>query len=189
MLSIRLLRTGKKNQPFYRMVVTDKKNPPRGGRFLEIVGFLNPFSKEKQIKADRIKHWLSVGAKPSDTVHNMLVKEKVIEGEKIAMHKEPKKKAIEAKAKASADAKAMADKEAEKVATSAEATASQSQPAPASEESKPAKEDVAKEVASETPVEPEAEFEPKEATPAPGVAQPEPTSSLEDKPGEAEKSE
>lgn len=103
MLSIRLLRTGKKNQPFYRMVVTDKKNPPRGGRFLEIVGFFNPFTKEKDIKADRIKHWLSVGAKPSDTVHNILVKEKVIEGTKIAVHKKPKKKAVEAKAKAEAE--------------------------------------------------------------------------------------
>jgi len=103
MLSIRFLRTGKKNQPFYRMVVTDKKNPPRGGRFLEIVGFFNPFSKEKDIKADRIKHWLSVGAKPSDTVHNILVQEKIIDGVKIAVHKEPKKKAVEAKAKAEAE--------------------------------------------------------------------------------------
>ncbi len=103
MLSIRFLRTGKKNQPFYRMVVTDKKNPPRGGRFLEIVGFLNPFTKEKQIKADRIKHWLSVGAKPSDTVNNLLVKEKVIEGQTIAVHGKPKKKALEAKAKAEAE--------------------------------------------------------------------------------------
>lgn len=100
MLSIRLLRTGKKNQPFYRMVVTDKKNPPRGGRFLEIVGFLNPFTKEKQLKADRIKYWLSVGAKVSDTVNNLLVQEKVIEAKKIAVHKKPKKKALEAKAKA-----------------------------------------------------------------------------------------
>ena len=98
MLSIRLLRTGKKNQPFYRLVVTDKKNPPRGGRFLEIVGFLNPFTKEKDVKVERIKHWLSVGAKLSDTVHNILVKEKVIEGAKIAVHKKPKKKAQAAKA-------------------------------------------------------------------------------------------
>ncbi|MFH0739559.1 MAG: 30S ribosomal protein S16 [bacterium] len=120
MLSIRLLRTGKKNQPFYRMVVTDKKNPPRGGRFLEIVGFLNPFSKEKDIKADRIKHWISVGAKPSETVHNMLVKEKIIDGELIALHKEPKKKAVEAKAKAEA-AKAEAAKPKEETSPVTEA--------------------------------------------------------------------
>jgi len=103
MLSIRFLRTGKKNQPFYRMVVTDKKNPPKGGRFLEIVGFLNPFTKEKQIKADRVKYWISVGAKPSDTVNNLLIQEKIIEGEKVAVHGKPKKKAVEAKAKVEAE--------------------------------------------------------------------------------------
>jgi len=134
MLSIRLLRTGKKNQPFYRMVVTDKKNPPRGGRFLEIVGFLNPFSKEKQIKIDRIKHWISVGAKPSDTVHNILVKEKVVEDVKIALHKKPKKKAIEAKVKAEAE---------------------KNKPAPAVEKEKPTKEASAG-TPSEVSVEPEA---------------------------------
>jgi len=119
MLTIRYLRTGKKNQPFYRVVVTDKKNPPRAGRFLEIVGFVNPFTKEKQLKADRIKYWLSVGAKTSDTVNNLLVKEKIIEAKKIAVHKKPKKsaeggsasggKALEVKAKAQA-AKSEAEK-------------------------------------------------------------------------------
>ena len=39
MLVIRLLRTGKKNQPFFQIVVTDKRNPPRGGRFVEKVGY------------------------------------------------------------------------------------------------------------------------------------------------------
>lgn len=92
MLVIRFLRTGKKNQPFFRIVVTDKKNPPRGGRFLEVVGFFNPLTKEKNLKTERIKHWLSVGAQPSDTVHNLLVAEKVIEGKKIDVHKKPKKK-------------------------------------------------------------------------------------------------
>ena len=121
MLTIRFLRTGKKNQPFYRMVVTDKKNPPRGGRFLEIVGFLNPFTKEKQIKADRIKHWISKGAKPSDTVHNILVQEKIIEGEKVAVHGKPKKKAVAAVAQA----KASQEEAKAKVAASAEASASQ----------------------------------------------------------------
>jgi len=102
MLTIRYLRTGKKNQPFYRVVVTDKKNPAKAGRFLEIVGFVNPFTKEKQIKADRIKYWLSVGAKTSDTVNNLLVQEKIIEAKKKAVHKKPKKKALEAKAKTEA---------------------------------------------------------------------------------------
>lgn len=92
MLSIRFLRVGKKNQPFFRIVVTDKKNPPRGGRFLEILGFFNPLTKERKLKAERITYWLSKGAKPSETVHNLLIQEKVIEGEKVAVHKVSKKK-------------------------------------------------------------------------------------------------
>jgi len=84
---------GKKNQPFYKIVVTDKKNPPRSGRFAEQVGFYNPLTKEKNLKADRVKYWLSVGAKPSDTVYNLLVSDKIIEGKKIALHKTKKGKA------------------------------------------------------------------------------------------------
>lgn len=91
MLKIRLQRTGKKNQPFFRIVVTEKKNPPRGGRSLEMLGFLNPRTKEKQIKAERVKYWLSVGAQPSDRVHNLLVKEGVIKADKKPVHAKPDK--------------------------------------------------------------------------------------------------
>ena len=92
MLTIRFIRTGRRNQPFFRIVVTDKKNPPRGGRFLEIVGFFNPRTKERNIKAERAKYWLSVGAQTSDRVHNLLVSEKIIQGKKIDVHKKSKKK-------------------------------------------------------------------------------------------------
>ena len=92
MLTIRFLRTGKKNQPFFRIVVTDKKNPPKGGKFLEIVGFFNPITKERQLNGERIKYWLSVGAKASDRVHNLLVSEKIIKAQKINVFKKPKKK-------------------------------------------------------------------------------------------------
>lgn len=85
MLAIRLFRVGKKKQPSYKIVVTNKINPPQGGQFVEQVGFYNPLTNEKNLKADRIKYWLSVGAQPSDTIHNMLVTEKVIEGEKRKM--------------------------------------------------------------------------------------------------------
>ena len=87
MLVIRFLRVGKKNQPVFKIVVTDKRNPPRGGRFAEQVGFYNPLTKEKNLKGERIKYWLSVGAQPSDTVHNLLVSEKIIIGKKIPVHK------------------------------------------------------------------------------------------------------
>ena len=48
--------------------------------FLEEVGFWNPLIKQKVLKKDRIKYWLSVGAQPSETIHNLLVSEKIIEG-------------------------------------------------------------------------------------------------------------
>jgi small subunit ribosomal protein S16 len=82
MLMIRLFRVGKKKQPSYKIVVTDKKNAPSRGRFVEEVGFYNPLTKQINVKNERIVYWLSVGAKASDTVHNLLVVNKVIEGEK-----------------------------------------------------------------------------------------------------------
>ena len=87
MLVIRFFRVGKKNQPSFKIIVTDKRRPPRGGRFTEEVGFYNPLTKEKVLKAERVKYWLSVGAKPSATVYNLLIKEKIIEGKKIPVHK------------------------------------------------------------------------------------------------------
>lgn len=93
MLVIRLFRVGKKNQPSFKIVVTDKKKASRRGRFVEEVGFYNPLTKEKVLRNERIKYWLSVGAKPSDTIHNLLISEKIIEGEKIDVHKKTKKSA------------------------------------------------------------------------------------------------
>ncbi|MCK4473648.1 30S ribosomal protein S16 [Candidatus Parcubacteria bacterium] len=92
MLTIRFFRTGKKHQPFFKIVVTDKRKPPKSGRFVEEVGFYNPLTKEKNLKAQRVKYWLAKGAQPSDTIHNLLVSEKIVAGKKIALHKKPKKK-------------------------------------------------------------------------------------------------
>ena len=98
MLVIRLLRTGKKNQPTFKIVVTDKNNPPRGGRFVEEVGFYNPLTKERKLKGERIQYWISKGAQPSDTVYNMLVSEKIVEGKKRVVHIEKPEKPAEAPA-------------------------------------------------------------------------------------------
>src|SRR3989344_2989986 len=91
MLVIRLFRVGRKNQPSFKIVVTDKRRPTHAGRFTEEVGFYNPLTKEKALKAERIKYWLGVGAKPSDTIFNLFVSEKIIEGKKIPAHKKSKK--------------------------------------------------------------------------------------------------
>ena len=90
MLKIRLQRIGRKNDPAFRAVLTDSKNSTKSGKFLEIVGTYNPKSGETNFKADRIKYWISKGAKLSDTMHNFLVHQKVIEGKK--MNVLPRKK-------------------------------------------------------------------------------------------------
>ena len=95
MLSIRLQRIGQKNQPSFRLVLTESKNAAKSGRFQEILGFHN-FRKDgtTTIKADRVKHWISMGAQVSDTAHNLLVTEKVITAKKknVLPKKTPQKK-------------------------------------------------------------------------------------------------
>ena len=71
MLAIRLARIGKKKQPFYRIVVLDKRKP-RNGRTVEVVGTYDPLKNPAlvQMNGERVKYWLSVGAQPSDTVRS-----------------------------------------------------------------------------------------------------------------------
>jgi len=87
MLKIRLQRIGRKNDPSFRVVLTDSKNSTKSGKFLEILGTYNPRAMEKSLKrkleSSRIKYWLSKGAKCSDTIHNFLVHDKIIEGKKV----------------------------------------------------------------------------------------------------------
>lgn len=82
MLKIRLQRTGRKNDPAFRVLLTDSKNSTKSGKFLEILGSYNVKSGEVLFKADRISHWMKNGAQVSDTVHNFLVHQKLIEGKK-----------------------------------------------------------------------------------------------------------
>ena len=127
MLTIRLTRKGKKNQPFFRVVVIDKRNSTKGGRAVEDLGYVDPLKKRKSFKKERIQYWISKGAQTSATMHNFLVSEKIIDAKKIHVSKLSKKKLAEMEtAKASADAKALADKaEAQKVADTKKAEESQ----------------------------------------------------------------
>jgi small subunit ribosomal protein S16 len=72
---IRLRREGAKNRPFYNVVVADKRSP-RDGKFIEIVGSYDPIGKnqEKQLKIDRVQHWVGQGAKLSETVKSLVKK-------------------------------------------------------------------------------------------------------------------
>ena len=83
MLKIRLQRTGRINDPSFRVVVVEHTASPRAGRYVERVGSYNPKSKERLLNADRIKHWLSVGAQASGTVHNMLISAGIVTGKKV----------------------------------------------------------------------------------------------------------
>ncbi|WP_129670290.1 30S ribosomal protein S16 [Candidatus Chloroploca sp. Khr17] len=82
MVRIRLRRTGKTKQPSYRVVVADARSP-RDGRFIEIIGHYNPVRQPKvlEIKADRARYWLGVGAQPSDTVVRLLKQVHVLDSE------------------------------------------------------------------------------------------------------------
>src|SRR3989338_3729535 len=83
MLTIRLQRVGKRNNPAFRVVLMDARRSAKSGDFLEILGSHNPRRKSLfSIKKDRVSHWLSKGAQPSNTIHNLLVREKVIDAPK-----------------------------------------------------------------------------------------------------------
>lgn len=99
MLKIRLQRIGRINMPSYRLIVVEHTEGPKTGKFTDIVGTYNPRAKERKLDEAKIKHWLSVGAKPSDTVHNMFVSAGIIKGKKINVlpkFVEPEKPAEEA---------------------------------------------------------------------------------------------
>lgn len=71
--------------------MTDKRKASRAGRFVEILGNYNPSTKRTSVKKERVLYWIGKGAQPSDSVHNLLVKAKVIEGKKKAVHAKSKK--------------------------------------------------------------------------------------------------
>lgn len=70
----------------------DKKRSAKGGRAVEVLGYINPLTKKNSIEKERVLYWLKVGAKASPRVHNLLVSEKIIDAKKINVSKKPKKK-------------------------------------------------------------------------------------------------
>jgi small subunit ribosomal protein S16 len=78
MIKIRLKRFGKKRSASYRIVATNSRDR-RDGRPLEELGYYNPISEELTLKTEAITKWLSVGAQPTDTVRDLLVKNNILE--------------------------------------------------------------------------------------------------------------
>ena len=73
MLVIRLQRTGRNKDPHFRVVVCEHTIGPKAGKYLEKLGSYSPKTKERVLDTERIAYWMSQGAKPSPTMHNMLV--------------------------------------------------------------------------------------------------------------------
>ncbi|MCD8527798.1 MAG: 30S ribosomal protein S16 [Candidatus Pacebacteria bacterium] len=82
MLKIRLQRIGRRNQPYYRLVVTDSRFGPKSGRFIEVIGSYDPKAGAVQVKKERAEYWLAQGAQASDTAFNFLVDNSLIAGKK-----------------------------------------------------------------------------------------------------------
>ena len=131
-VSIRLARGGAKKRPYYKIVVTDARNS-RDGKFIERIGSYNPLlpkdSPERvKLDTDRARHWLSVGAKPSDRVHRFLDAAGVLER---AQRSNLKKGEPGEKAKERAEERA--SRQAELDAAAAEAATAEAE-APAADE-------------------------------------------------------
>ncbi len=100
MLTLRMTRHGAKKRPFYHIVVADSRSP-RDGKFIEKVGTYNPMlprenDKRVVLLTDRVKHWLSKGAQPSERVAKFLHTAGL--GPKVEIRETPKKSAPRAKA-------------------------------------------------------------------------------------------
>ena len=161
-LRIRLARGGAKKRPFYRVVVADSRSP-RDGRFIEKIGYYNPMvprDHPERLRLDeaRARHWLSLGATPSDRVARFLGQANIIPMPEIptqTKQNQPRKKELERRA-----AEAAARKEAQSTEAHAAAEAHDA------EEAKKAEEAVAAEAAAaEAPAEEAAEAPAEETAP------------------------
>jgi len=95
---IRLQRVGRKHETAFRLVLTDKRNSTKSGRYLKVLGSYDPRKETESFDAENIKKAISNGAKLSITVNNLLISKGVIEGTKI--NAQPRRTPKEKKAKA-----------------------------------------------------------------------------------------
>ena len=168
-LKIRLSRGGSKKRPFYRIVVAEA-SAPRDGRYVERVGHYNPMvTKDNDqrlvVNGDRVKHWLGLGAQPTERVHKLL--SSVSLTDPVKLREQPKKSAP---GKKRAEREAEAAEAAEAATAEAAAEEAVAEKAPAEEavaEKAPAEEAVAKEASAEEAVAEEAPAEEAAAEEAP----------------------
>ena len=83
MLMIRFQRIGRTNDPAFRIVVLEKERAAKAGNIVELLGTYNPRSKALTLNEEQIKYWISKGAQPTGSIHNLLINKGVITGKKI----------------------------------------------------------------------------------------------------------
>ena len=96
---IRLQRKGKKHQPFYRLVVGEKRSKLNGEQ-VEELGWFDPVQNKNSVNKERVLHWMKLGAKASPTVNNLLISAGVVTGKKVSVHNVKKVEAAAAAPKA-----------------------------------------------------------------------------------------
>ena len=138
-INIRLARGGSKKRPYYKIVVADARSP-RDGRFIEKIGNYNPLlakdnEQRVQLDADRAKHWLSVGAQPTDRVARFLDQAGVLER---SARNNPNKGKPGEKATERAEERATKAAEAAEAEAAAKAAPAAEAEAPAAEETEEA---------------------------------------------------
>lgn len=157
-IALRLSRGGAKKRPYYRIVAADNR-APRDGKYLEQIGTYNPLLAKDdparvKLDEDRARHWLSVGAQPSDRVARFLDAAGIMER---APRNNPQKAEPGEKAKERAEEKAEKAREAEEAAKAAEAEAAEAPAEEAAAEEAPAEDTAAEEAPAEEAGEEKAE--------------------------------
>ncbi len=83
MLMIRFQRIGRTNDPAFRIVVLEKERAAKAGNIVELLGTYNPRSKALTLNEEQVKYWISKGAQPTGSIHNLLINKGVITGKKV----------------------------------------------------------------------------------------------------------
>ena len=133
MLAIRFQRRGRKNDPSFRIIVSEKTKSPKAGNPLEILGSYDPITKDAVIQADRVKHWISQGAELSGTVNNLLVPMGIIVGKKINVVRKRSMPKTEEEAKTGAPATPASDSSVSEPKESNTSTDASTEPTPTPE--------------------------------------------------------
>lgn len=111
MLMIRFQRTGRTNDPAFRIAVLEKERAAKAGNIVELLGTYNPRSKALTLNEESVKSWIAKGAQPTDSIRNLLINKGIIEGKKVNAlpKKTPQKNEAAIAAEAAAVAAAAAE--------------------------------------------------------------------------------